>query len=446
VSVRGSTERLEGDNPAPEVSVYDACKLLSRFYEDKLRLGRDGRQKLAGLRDTNLDRLRSGLEKLGPMRGANKAAFESSLDQGSYAMHTLNQHPDGDYDIDTAVIFDEAALPASALEARERVAEALLQSGVSFLRDPEARTNAVTVWYAEGHHVDLAVYRRTARGRLEHAGPDWTARSPAEMTEWFDSRVTWQSPVWPIRVEPKQLRRIVRFVKRLCASRRSWSLPGGMITTTLVAEVYASDWARDDRSLRNTLIALRGRLAANERVFNPVDSSQELTGRPKCAGQVRRLKKRLDEILPKLDVLDARRCDEATARAAWNAVFRHDFFEPEKMTKEAASSVAVTIHLAQREDGPLRETAYRASEPPLPKGLHLRFEVAHELKPGDIVRWIVKNEGDEAEAADDMTHTKEGRDLVTWRETRYRGDQTMRCEIERDGRIVAAGNRTVRIA
>ncbi|AKF03414.1 hypothetical protein DB32_000563 [Sandaracinus amylolyticus] len=76
----------------------------------------------------------------------------------------------------------------------------------------------------------------------------------------------------------------------------------------------------------------------------------------------------------------------------------------------------------------------------------LRFEVAHELKRDDVVRWTVKNEGDEAEAAADLGHTREGRDLVTWRHTRFRGDHTMRCEIVRNGRVIATANRKVRVA
>jgi hypothetical protein len=88
-------------------------------------------------------------------------------------MDTMNQHPDKDYDIDTGVIVDAGALPVSALESRKRVAEALQQAAGTFATEPEARTNAVTVWYAEGHHVDVAVYRRTDSGALEHAGADW---------------------------------------------------------------------------------------------------------------------------------------------------------------------------------------------------------------------------------------------------------------------------------
>jgi hypothetical protein len=73
--------------------LFDVDRLLGRFYNEHVRLGREGRQHLADLRDRNLDRLSSGLEKLGKLRGASTAGFESSRDQGSYAMHTLNQHP-----------------------------------------------------------------------------------------------------------------------------------------------------------------------------------------------------------------------------------------------------------------------------------------------------------------------------------------------------------------
>jgi cyclic GMP-AMP synthase DncV-like protein len=86
-------------------------------------------------------------------------------------MHTLNRHPDNEYDIDTAVIFAEESLPADPLAARKRVAEALNLSGAPFSRDPEARTNAVTVWYAAGHHVDLAVYREVGASVAKRGVP-----------------------------------------------------------------------------------------------------------------------------------------------------------------------------------------------------------------------------------------------------------------------------------
>ena len=361
-------------------------------------------------------------------------------------MHTLNQHPDGDYDIDTAVIFDEMSLPASALEARKRVAEAVLLAGVAFSRDPEARTNAVTVWYAEGHHVDLAIYRRKQDGSLEHAGPSWTKRDPQEVTDWFKRAVDQKSPSWFPEVEPKQLRRIVRFVKRFCSSRRSWRLPGGMITTTLVVESYQNDRCRDDVALRNTLRVLRNRLAASERVFSPIDPGSELTARPQCAGQVRRLKKRLDEALLRLDVLDTSTCDEASAVEAWNFVFRHPFFAAEEaVDADVTSPLNVTIHVAKSEGGTLREKPYRSSEPPLPKEMWLRFELAHQMKPGDVIRWTVKNVGDEAEESGDLGHTHDTTNLVTWRSTRYHGDHKMRCEVVRNDRVIGTATRTVRV-
>jgi hypothetical protein len=43
----------------------------------------------------------------------------------------------------------------------------------------------VTVWYADGHHVDLAIYRRSAIG-LEHAGGDtWNSCDPEAVPIWF---------------------------------------------------------------------------------------------------------------------------------------------------------------------------------------------------------------------------------------------------------------------
>ena len=65
-------------------------------------------------------------------------------------MHTLNQHPDNEYDIDTGVVFAADALPTTALAARQLIADALRATGGAFSKEPEARTNAVTVWYAEG--------------------------------------------------------------------------------------------------------------------------------------------------------------------------------------------------------------------------------------------------------------------------------------------------------
>ena len=93
--------------------MFDMHKKLNQFYADHVRLGKE-RQTLAEHRDTNLDRLKAGLEKL---------EYPSSFDhrnQGSYAMHTINQHPEKDYDIDVAIIFAKDDLSSSRGEGAQR--------------------------------------------------------------------------------------------------------------------------------------------------------------------------------------------------------------------------------------------------------------------------------------------------------------------------------------
>jgi hypothetical protein len=440
--------------------MYDVHALMNRFYDEEVRLGNEGRRRLADLRDTNLDRLADGLEQLGPMRGATSASFESFCDQGSYAMHTLNMHPDNEYDIDTAVIFAEESLPADPLAARKRVADALNLSSAPFSRDPEARTNAVTVWYAAGHHVDLAVYREVTNGSqkwLEHAGASWTRRDPQEVTDWFREHVKHRSPVETVGgARKRQLRRVVRLVKKFARSRPSWSLPSGFILTALAVEQYRPDAKRDDVALYNTLVAIQQRVRARTEVLNPVNNVP-LTSKDQHHGQVRRLGARLDEFLPKMSALFMPGCTEKDACRAWNQIFRHDFWTFEATRVDEAvglsgafgsanvSPLPLRVEVSDREGGRVRVPYYEGQR--LPKNAWLRFSVEDlPLRPGQELWWIVENEGDEAGAANDMGHTHHGSERSTWRHTAYRGTHRMICELRSGSSVVARGVRSVKVA
>ncbi len=136
--------------------MFDCTKDLQDFYDNHVRLGADLRGRLASARDINLDRLEKGLQELGAERKKIYQGPIETRNQGSYAMHTLNKSDE--YDIDVALIFRKEDLPADPLEARQLVRDALLKKCTNFAKEPEARTNAVTVWYQEGYHLDLAVF------------------------------------------------------------------------------------------------------------------------------------------------------------------------------------------------------------------------------------------------------------------------------------------------
>jgi hypothetical protein len=432
--------------------MYNMAIQLKRFYEDHVRLGQQRRQRLAEHREACLRRLKDGLEKLGQSRRQRYAVFVDKRDQGSYAMHTLNQQNKHDYDIDVAIIFEKDDLPTNALDARKRIADALNETGGNFLHPPEARTNAVTVWYAEGHHVDLAIYRKNTTWLgsivLEHAGPVWMERNPDEVTEWFSKQVKALSPSGAgVTVDDDQLRRIVRLVKAFARSRESWksNLPGGMILTTLICGVYCKDPHRDDVALYNTLVALKKRLRSSTDVRSPVDSGVYLTSKKEITAQVRRLREKIELALEELEILHDPDCTERDALSAWNWLFRHPYWgnlkaEADNDPPDTEGDVArleFEIGIANEEGGTIQRN-YAGPVEALPKGKWLRFRPKDlALVNGCRLRWTVRNTGDEARKDDQERHVK-----VT---TKYKGVHTMCCEVIHDGVVIARGIRRIRV-
>ncbi len=298
---------------------------LNQFYEDWVRLGKE-RQVLAQHRDTNLDRLKNGLKNLG---------YPSNFDyrnQGSYAMYTINQHPNKDYDIDVAIIFHKDNLPSSALDARKRIEAAMIEGGGNFSTPPEAKTNAVRVYYAEGHHIDLAIYRQYEGCNdnliYEHAGNDWASRDPMAITDWFNAVVRKSSPSKEqgATVNENQMRRIVRLLKAFAKSRAHWNLPGGLMISVLVAECYRPDFHQDDICLYNTMVSIWNRLKMRTDIRNPVDAAQALTHRPVDIARVEQFRDRLEVAISHLETLNNPKCTEEQAVNVWYWLFRHPFW------------------------------------------------------------------------------------------------------------------------
>ena len=308
------------------MAIVDVHNELNEFYDDCVRITKDERRKLDAARIACLDRLSRGIEALGEDRKQKFQTFATFIEQGSFAMDTLNQHPRGEVDIDVAVIFRKEDLPTTALEARRRVADALVFAGGNFVRAPEARTNAVTVWYADGSHVDLAVYREH-KGRLEHAGPDWRRLDPTIVTDWFKAKVDALSPQYfNPTVREHQFRRVVQLIKMFARSRRRWNLPGGMTLSALLVETYRKDRNRDDVSLYETLEATLERLQDSLVVLNPVDGSHELTGKPSRLAQMKELAMVLEEALEELAIIAEPDCSRKKALRAWGTFFNHNYW------------------------------------------------------------------------------------------------------------------------
>jgi hypothetical protein len=447
------------------MTMFDLSTDLQSFYDKHVRLGGDRRKKLAEHRDLNIVRLKSGLDDLAAESKRPRPHPYDWQNQGGYAMHTLNQDPrdDNDYDIDVALLFEKVALPEDSRAARQRVADALGKRCTNFTQEPTARTNAVTVWYAEGYHIDFAVYRTYTddfgQQKIEHASTDWKERDPQEINKWFQSTVSTKSPVAGLltKVPEGQLRRIVRFLKWFTRSRPSWSLPGGLIVSTLVVECYRPDYGRDDVALYDTIVALRNRLAADTKVYNPADRS-EFTANPEVANQVRRFKTQLDMAVGKLAALFEINCDRAKGRSAWDWVFVHDFWGGKEVAEvaqdEALASTLPTAYFVKircdlaRSQGSRTYKRYESGSSVLPKNVALQFTVESTNVPAPYkIVWHVDNHGDEATENEQLTwETPPSDSFEKWTSTAFKGSHRMICRIVKDERIQAETSHIVKIA
>ncbi len=439
---------------------YDLSAEVLAFHDQYVRLDEAAVEQLRTVRDTNLERIRLGLDDL------EKARFKSWRNQGGFAMKTVVNDPadESNHDLDAALIFDKDDVPSSALAARQRVRDALLKRASNFLEEPEARTNAVTVWYADGYHLDFAIYRRSENSlgtyNYEHASTEWVTRDPDEVTAWFEAVVEEKSPTADRfgnapKVRLHQLRRIVRLVKWFCRSRSSWNLPGGMIASTLVDECYRPDRDRDDVALYNTLAAMQARLQDSCKVYHPKGDGRELTGKEQHFIQVEMLKDKLDKNMPKLANIFEPGCTREQARSAWDWIFNHAFWADKEVVEESVAlakadtgvsghTVRMSCQVTSRNGRKIG--TYRGQV--LPKNMGLQFSVVYtSVPPPYDIRYEVQNTGDEARQAHQLSWAgNSSSDAPNWTtSTAYKGPHRMTCNIVKNGMTLASTSMVIRI-
>ena len=303
---------------------------LLAFHNEDVTLPQKERAEMRERRDANRRRLKRGLER----DDAPKPVDYRS--QGSYAMRTMVQQPDKDYDVDDGVYFDIEKLRGpqggdmSASAAREMVRKALHDD--SFERPPEKLKNCIRVYYSAGYHVDVPVYRRIvekdARGdehtRVELASTDWKPSNPLAVTDWFLSANKEKSPDTN---NGGQLRRIVRLLKAYARSRSSWRnrIATGFMISKLVVERYSASASREDEALYYTMVGIRDRLNWNSEIEHPTVAGEMLSKGPEDS-QAMFLRDKLSWAIDELSVQFQWNCSSEQASNAWDKVFNTAFF------------------------------------------------------------------------------------------------------------------------
>ncbi|NNM73838.1 cyclic GMP-AMP synthase DncV-like nucleotidyltransferase [Enterovirga aerilata] len=336
----------------------DTNEQLRRFHDDCVWMNAAGRRDILAKARANRTRLRNGLER------DSKPAPVGSATQGSYAMRTMIQNDEGDYDIDDGVYFARDKLigpnggEITALAARQMVCDALQDR--RFRDSPEVRNNCVRIYYSapNNYHVDVPVYRRTRTkdvftGEItdtyELASSDWKTSDALSVTKWFKKQNKDKSSDPSENGDRGQFVRIVRLAKAFARSRPHWSgkIAGGFALSRLVSDHFTENVDRDDVAFRQVLRAIHNRLGWKTWVEHPTLNEDIL---PVDSAKSRFLRKKLGDKLPLLDILDDPGCTHEEAMSAWDDFFYSDWFsnqpdpeDEEELDKKTSGPAIIKI-------------------------------------------------------------------------------------------------------
>lgn len=335
---------------------------MKAYHAEKVTLRRSDQDEMRKRRDAGRIRLTTGLERDGHSLPLNQAS------QGSYAMRTMHQDEQSDYDIDDGAYFakdkltDAAGQPLTPRAARQRVCKAL-QQDERLKHAAEVKDNCVRQHYPEGYHIDIPVYRVSERilanGDVIEvyelaSGDDWVESDARAVTRWFNDYV---GELNAGESDGRQLRRVTKLTKKQARSRIAWKkqTTSGICMTKLVVDHFIESTGRDDEALYETWKAIHQALSRSQRIAHPVQTDTNLAeaGNP----EVLFFRDRLGEALKTLDVMNADGCTRTQARQAWDQVFDTSFFadqpgkdDSKNGTKKLAPFVNKSSGEERRED------------------------------------------------------------------------------------------------
>jgi hypothetical protein len=236
-------------------------------------------------------------------------------------------------DVDDGAVFTRESLKGdrggdkSPSDAKEMVRKALA-SGTTFKTPPEVRSNCVRVYYNDGFHVDVPVYRSYEEGGKSFkqlASSSWVSSKPEDITDWFKGQVTTKSPD---TIKGRQMRRVVRLLKYWSKSRSSWNMPSGFVLSVLSDDAYQTGgWKeRDDQALLAVMRQIKNRITYDEKVYRPVAPRDEITSN-RTYSRIQKLRDVLGSAISELSKIERADCDELMALKALKSVFYTDYFD-----------------------------------------------------------------------------------------------------------------------
>jgi len=194
--------------------------------------------------------------------------------QGSYALRTIVNPIDGEYDIDDGVylqnIEEENNWPSP-----QTVHKWIYSAVKGHTReDPIDKRTCIRVVYSGEYHIDLPIYAISDNNYYlaEKSNSGWHISNPKKFHDWFMTQ---------LKINSEQLRTIVKYLKAWADYQRKYNrsiLPSGLILTVLTTE-NCENRERDDAAFGRTVKNIYQKICNEFEVCNPVDEYEILTER-----------------------------------------------------------------------------------------------------------------------------------------------------------------------
>jgi len=308
------------------------CHDLFQKFNDNIKLMPSKSDFLKKGGNAIRDRIRNDFKSM----GKSVPKFRT---QGSYAMSTIVNPIDGEYDIDDGVYLQDLDPNKSEWPTPDTVHKWIYDAVKKHTKEePIDKRTCIRVCYSGQYHIDLPIYAiyNSFPYLAEKGERGWHVSDPRALTNWFKDQV---------KNEGEQLRRLVRYLKAWADNQsRLGKLPSGLILTILVVNNYEKS-DRDDGSFAGTVANIYNQMLGSEAVFNPVDPYERLSDRL-TETQINNFRERLSILLD--DARDAlKENSKQKAAKKWRKEFGDRFPEykdPDKSKKVLKTSAPAILH------------------------------------------------------------------------------------------------------
>jgi hypothetical protein len=358
--------------------------------------------------------------------------------QGSYKNHTLIRpvKKGDEFDIDVGIyLLCNAEIDGLEAHVAKNLNREILEWYVSNRPEAkvaESKNSCERLSYPASFHLDIPLYyfdEKTGICKLATQNDGWVDSDPKALQDWFDIAVSHLE-----KSSIAKLRRIIKYLKvwtALKSKSDGVSIPS-IALTVLVANNFI-EFDDDDDTFIQTTINVMEYILNNDTLKNPVHGG-DLFGFKDNDLQLAQSKA---QALKKSCEFIAQSTDSFEQYVLWSATFEHMFppfierlEEVTKNTKLPAITTPPKINVRHLDKSKnlLNNKVTNSVRTFRDEELYFSIENTHDYSNNAEVRWIVRNQDDEARRLNDLGHTTVlSKDEVRNEGCSYNGTHYMEC-------------------